>query len=336
MTEPEPERPPSADGRASEGAPLRDHADRPRPGPAATRGQDSARRADHPRAGGGDLDGERPDRVHGERAAVNFACKLDAAPYARCASPISFEDLEAGAHSFSVRATDKAGNVGKPATVAWTYHPAGHDAAGGDDRLGAAGLDDQPRGDLHLLGERAGVDVRLLARRRRRSRPARAGSRISGSPWECTSSRCARPTSQATPASRRRHTWTIVVATPDLVVAAFAQLQHHGHEPRQCAAGPADLQVTLVSQVLNFKTPTSRRARRSRSPGRSAASATYRAIVDRTQLVAESDETNNTATLQNTCLHARVADGASKPCAIRNACHSPVVVQGTADMEVTG
>ena len=56
-------------------------------------------------------------------AGVAFACKLDAGAYAACTSPAHLTGLAAGAHSFSVGATDKAGNVGQPASVGWTYVP---------------------------------------------------------------------------------------------------------------------------------------------------------------------------------------------------------------------
>jgi hypothetical protein len=51
----------------------------------------------------------------------SFECKLDGGPYASCASPTSFSGLSVGAHQFSVRATDMAGNTDStPATQTWT------------------------------------------------------------------------------------------------------------------------------------------------------------------------------------------------------------------------
>ena len=49
-----------------------------------------------------------------------FACSLDGAPFATCTNPRTFQRLPAGAHTFSVRATDLAGNTGQPATHKWT------------------------------------------------------------------------------------------------------------------------------------------------------------------------------------------------------------------------
>jgi len=50
-----------------------------------------------------------------------FQCKLDSGSWATCASPKSLGGLAVGAHTFSVRATDAAGNVDStPASRGWT------------------------------------------------------------------------------------------------------------------------------------------------------------------------------------------------------------------------
>src|SRR4051794_1270932 len=54
-------------------------------------------------------------------AGSTFACKLDAAAYTACTSPISYGALTDGSHTLSVRATDLAGSVDpSPATYTWT------------------------------------------------------------------------------------------------------------------------------------------------------------------------------------------------------------------------
>ena len=57
-------------------------------------------------------------------AGATFECKLDASSFATCSSPKEYSDLTTGAHTFSVRASDAAGNAdAPPATQTWTIAP---------------------------------------------------------------------------------------------------------------------------------------------------------------------------------------------------------------------
>ncbi|MBU6162830.1 MAG: Ig-like domain repeat protein, partial [Myxococcales bacterium] len=51
---------------------------------------------------------------------ASFECAVDGGAYAACVSPQGLLSLSVGAHVFSVRALDSAGNVGQAATVSWT------------------------------------------------------------------------------------------------------------------------------------------------------------------------------------------------------------------------
>ncbi|MHA2621165.1 MAG: fibronectin type III domain-containing protein [bacterium JZ-2024 1] len=50
-----------------------------------------------------------------------YMCSLDGAPYAACpGKPAEYSNLSEGAHTFRVRGTDTAGNIGNPAIYGWT------------------------------------------------------------------------------------------------------------------------------------------------------------------------------------------------------------------------
>jgi hypothetical protein len=53
-----------------------------------------------------------------------IACKLDAAAFAACSSPKSYAGLAQGAHTFTVRSTDLAGNAGPETSYTWTIDTA--------------------------------------------------------------------------------------------------------------------------------------------------------------------------------------------------------------------
>jgi hypothetical protein len=50
---------------------------------------------------------------------AGFQCRLDASAFAACASPAGYAGLGVGAHTFTVRALDRVGNVSPPASYAW-------------------------------------------------------------------------------------------------------------------------------------------------------------------------------------------------------------------------
>ncbi len=51
---------------------------------------------------------------------AGYECALDAGSYASCTSPKNYSSLADGAHTFKVRATDTAGNIGSATTYVWT------------------------------------------------------------------------------------------------------------------------------------------------------------------------------------------------------------------------
>src|SRR5205814_223587 len=55
-------------------------------------------------------------------AGVSTECALDSEPPAPCTSPVSFESLPPGQHTFTVLATDATG-TGDPSIYPWTIVP---------------------------------------------------------------------------------------------------------------------------------------------------------------------------------------------------------------------
>jgi hypothetical protein len=58
-------------------------------------------------------------------AGSSFECRIDSGAYGACSSPKAYSGLSDGAHTFQVRATDAAGNVGNAATRNWTVDSTG-------------------------------------------------------------------------------------------------------------------------------------------------------------------------------------------------------------------
>ena len=48
-----------------------------------------------------------------------FECQLDTGAFSSCSSPKDYPGLAQGTHTFSVQATDTAGNTGSPASYSW-------------------------------------------------------------------------------------------------------------------------------------------------------------------------------------------------------------------------
>jgi hypothetical protein len=53
-------------------------------------------------------------------AGVSFRCGLDNRPFAGCASPTTYADLDPGTHTFGVQAVDAAGNLSGTRSWSWT------------------------------------------------------------------------------------------------------------------------------------------------------------------------------------------------------------------------
>ncbi len=224
--------------------------------------------------------------------AVTFSCSLDAAAFTACTSPAVLTGLAPGQHQFSVRGTDKTGNVGKPVSVAWTYTPP-------DTTAPSVSITAAPPSSTTAT-----------------SASFSFGSNEAGATFACSLdgaafASCTSPVSytslalgahdfvvRATDAAGNvgptdDHQWTVVQPLPDLYVSSFTAFSITIRNQGSAPAGPSTLTITLVG---TFQVP-------SLQPGASITlrwstcrRGTYNAIVDRTNAVTESDEKNNTAT----------------------------------------
>ncbi|WNG26175.1 hypothetical protein F0U62_20720 [Cystobacter fuscus] len=92
---------------------------------------------------------------------VTYECRLDGGEWTPCTSPVTYDNLPDGEHTFEVRSRDSAGNVdATPATRTWTVHVGDIDFRG--DGLGCSASGGDSSLVLMALGS-----VLALARRRR-------------------------------------------------------------------------------------------------------------------------------------------------------------------------
>jgi RNA polymerase sigma factor (sigma-70 family) len=232
-----------------------------------------------------------------DEAGVAFACRLDQADYAACSSPVHLGGLAVGSHTFSVRATDKVGNVGQPASASWTYTPPDTTPPKVTITSGPSGKTTDASASFSFSADEAGSSFQCSldgGAFNACDSPAFYGGLAPGShSFSVRATDKAGNTSQ--PVTR---SWTITAPLPDLVVASFSRFSITVTNQGKGQAGPSVLTITYVG---TFSVP-------SLPPGGSATFSwstcritTYSAVVDRTNAVAESDESNNTASLKNTC-----------------------------------
>lgn len=230
-------------------------------------------------------------------ANVAFACRLDEADFAACASPVHLAGLGAASHTFSVRATDKAGNVGQPASVSWTYTPPDTTPPKVTITSGPPGTTTDTSAGFSFSADESGSTFQCSldggAFNACESPASYSGLAPGSHSFSVRATDKAGNTSQ--PATR---SWTIESPLPDLVVSAFSRFSITVTNKGKGKAGASVLTITNVGTFSVPSLPAGGSATFSWSTCRVAM---YVAVVDRTNAVTESDEANNTASLRNTC-----------------------------------
>jgi hypothetical protein len=228
---------------------------------------------------------------------VSFACKLDGAAYSACVSPAALTGLAAGQHTFAVRATDKAGNVGQDAIATWTYTPPDTTPPVVTITAAPSSSTTETEASFSFAANEDGATFAC----------ALDGGAVSA----CTSpvsyaglgvgshSFSAQATDKAgNTGAAATHAWEIVPPLPDLYVSAFTKFTLTVTNRGQAAAGRSILTITSIG---TFGVPALEAGQSVTVSWSICRPGTYAAVVDRTDVVKESDEGNNTAALDNAC-----------------------------------
>jgi hypothetical protein len=228
---------------------------------------------------------------------VTFSCRLDAAAFAPCTSPVALSALAEGTHVFAVRARDAAGNVGPAVSVAWTFVRPDTTPPTVSISSGPPASTTETNATVAFVAGEVGVAFECSldgsAYTACTSPAAYASLSVGPHAFAVRGRDAAGNTSEPATAS-----WTIVTPLPDLVVGSLSKYSIVVVNRGTGSAAPSVLTITFVG---TFTVPAL-------APGASATFnwstcrvGTYTAIVDRTGVVAESDESNNTASRRNTC-----------------------------------
>jgi hypothetical protein len=232
-----------------------------------------------------------------DEAGVTFLCSTDGGLATACASPIALAGLAEGPHRFAVLGTDPAGNSSSWVTVSWAYVPPDTTAptvritapppasTASTSATIAFAADESPVTFTCALD--GGTFAPCVS-------PAALTALAPGRhSFSIRATDTAGNSGQPATAS-----WTVARPLPDLVVAALAANAITVANRGAAAASASTLTITLVG---TFTVPPLAPGATATLTWSTCRVGTYTAIVDRTNVVAESDETNNTASRASTC-----------------------------------
>ena len=220
---------------------------------------------------------------------------MDDGAFAACNASVSYDNLALGAHAFSVRARDRAGNTGSAVVASWTI---------------VSPPDTTPPTATIVSAVESGGGITFAFT------SSEAGSTfacaLDGGAFElCTSPRAyaavapgshtfaVRATDAAgNTGAAATHSWTVAQPLPDLVITALTETSFTVTNTGTAAAGPFVVSVTLIGTFSFAGLAPHESATRTWSACRRG---TLNAVADRGRTVTESNEANNTRSLVSDC-----------------------------------
>ena len=226
-------------------------------------------------------------------ADVTFSCRVDGGAYGACTSPRAIEGLAVGAHDFAVRARDRAGNTGAPATARWTVLPPPDTTAPTTSIVSAttAGGDASFQFTASESGSAFSCSLDGGAFAACTSPHAYTGLAAGAHTFAVRATDAAGNTGAAA-----THAWTIAAPPPpppplpDLIVSALSQSGFVVSNTGTAAAGPFVVSVTLIGTFTIPGLAAGQSVTRTWSICRVG---TITAVADRGADVTESNERNN-------------------------------------------
>ena len=270
----------------------------PVPPPSATPVDTTAPKVTVTSAPSGTVEGDKAEIVFlADDATARFNCSADGSAAEPCSSPVTLTGLAAGAHRFSILATDLAGNSSAWTVVSWTITPPDTTAPTTRFTSSPPRSTSDPNPRFEFVADESPVSFECaLDKEAFASCSSPAGhSKLAYGAHSFSVRATDKAGNVGQPATVA---WTIVRALPDLVITAFSansiQITNQG-----TASAPANvLSITLVG---TFTVPALAPGASVRLTWSTCRAGTYTAIVDRGQVVAELDEANNAASRRNTC-----------------------------------
>jgi RNA polymerase sigma factor (sigma-70 family) len=243
---------------------------------------------------------------------ASFACSLDGGGFSNCSSPKRYSGLAPGSHTFAVRARDADGNTGPAASYVWrvaepepaTTAPPPSPPPPADTSPPTTTLTEVPSGQTAST-------TATFAFTASEEGSTFACSLDGGGFEPCSSPRTLDGLAPGEHSFRVHATdtagnvgpdtayvWTIVAAQPDLVVS---NLGATSVTVANVGGAPAGGSVVFVAGVGSFTVPSLGPGASSTFTWSTCAEGTITATADRSRLVAESNESNNSASVQNLC-----------------------------------